>query len=101
MSGVMAHLSQIKPGTLVLDTLRCRKTILEIVSYPQETLPALACTQASIEEQAIISSWLVEVRDLRTRRVDTTRIDCDETGRIDRFHLLESEAYLQLSGRRG
>ena len=101
MSGVMVHLSQMKPGTLVLDTLRCRRTILEVVSSPQETLPALGCANLPNGQKVITSSWLVEMRDLRTLRVDTTRIDCDETGHIERFHLLESEAYLQMTGRRG
>jgi hypothetical protein len=101
MVGVVAHLSQIKPGTLVLDTLRCRRTILEIVNVPQETLPALSCTHIEDEDYVICSSWLVQVRDLRTRRIDTTRIDCDAMGLVERFHLLESEAYLQLTGKRG
>lgn len=102
MTGLVAHLSQIKPGALMLDTLRCRRTILEIVSLPQETLPAMTCTRIDEEENySVCSSWLVRVRDLKTRREDTTRIDCDAMGLVDRFHVLESEAYLQLTGRRG
>lgn len=106
MMGLVAHLSQIKPGALVLDTLRCRRTILEIVSLPQETLPAMTCTRMEVsmddeDDFSVTSSWLVQVRDLKTRRIDTTRIDCDAMGLIDRFHVLESEAYLQLTGRRG
>ncbi|MEM0950996.1 MAG: hypothetical protein AAGI66_02510 [Cyanobacteria bacterium P01_H01_bin.74] len=82
------HINEITPGKRVLDHLRCRKTILEILSAPiEETVPAVASSCLGVAAADIVSSWVVWVKDLRQGRIFSTRIDCNEAGDISRFSL--------------
>jgi hypothetical protein len=82
------HLHQLQPGTQVVDRLRCRKTILEIISLPEETFDGMLGVLLPETGRQVASSWVVEVRDLRSNRLALTRVDCDETGFTSRFLLI-------------
>lgn len=82
------HLSQLQPGVKVQDTLRYRKTALEITSLPKETVSGMMGQLMEDSGEPVASSWLLAVRDLRTNRTDVTRVDCDANGHTNRFQLL-------------
>lgn len=85
---VRLHLRQLQPGMCVLDGLRCRKTLLEILSLPEATETGLFDVISPETGKPISSSWHIEVRDVRANRKTVTRVDCDETGYTNRFHML-------------
>lgn len=82
------HLSQLQPGIRVQDNLRYRKTAFEITSPPRETVAGMMGQLLEETGKPVASSWLVGLRDLRTNRVDVTRIDCDTDGHTGRFNLM-------------
>jgi hypothetical protein len=86
---LFAHVTQLQPGACVLDNLRCRKTVLEIISPPEETCEGMLGGTDPETGSPIVSSWMIDVRDTRNNRQTRTRIDCDHSGYTTRFSLLK------------
>jgi hypothetical protein len=89
----LASFSDMIPGIQVLDRLRCRKTVLEILSSPVEWIPVAELTECNEFEKVasgIVSSWMIWVKDIRQGRIFSTRIDCDNWGNISRFELYKT-----------
>lgn len=85
----LAHFNDMIPGKKVLDRLRCRKTILEILSPPIEVFPFSEDSELGRFTSDLVSSWMVMVKNLREERIFSTLIQCDSLGNISRFELYQ------------